>query len=616
MGLALKKRSSPQTRVQMAIQRTVMAPIGGVNARDALANMPETDALVLDNWFPTPSYVQVRNGSQTWANGGALGGSTAIETLAAHNGTNAQSLWAFGGGSIFNVTAQGNVAAAVVSALNSSRWQTANFNAGGGGVLVCVDGADAPLRYDSATQGALELFTTLVGGAGYVNGTYMAVPLTGGAGAGAQATIVVAANTVTSVTITAGGSGYAVGNTLSASNANLGGSGAGFSITVQQVGGWSTTTISGTNTLTGAALEASNLITVTVGQQRCWYVEQNTMNCWYSAVSAFQGVLTLLPLGQVFKKGGYLMQVATWTIDDVDGINDYMAFITSQGEVAIYQGYDPSTIATWSLVGTFNIGLPVGRRCLVKYGSDVLVICSDGLEPLSKMLLTDRTQPDALITDKIRNAIISDVAAYNGNFGWQVIEHPIGSKLILNVPEIVDSTSHQWVMNTVSTSNAWCRFRAWNGMCWEVQNDSLYFGGVGAVYLADVGTTDSGNAITVDGKPAFSYFGTPAEKRFLMARPNFISRCPLHVPPILLNVNFQDVMTPGPSFTQGATAPWNTSPWNTTPWGGQSPVLPINNWLGVNGVGFVACGRITMSLKNIGLQWQSIDYLYEEGGPL
>ena len=619
MAFGLRKRSAPQTRQQLATMKTVMAPVGGVNARDALADMPPTDALVLDNWFPTPSYVQVRNGSQTWASAGSLGSSTPVETLAGYNGTAAQSLWAWGGGSIYNVTAQGNVAAAVVSGLNSSRWQTANFNAGGGGVLVCVDGADSPLRYDAATQGLLELYISLVGGTGYDAGatnTYTNVPLTGGAGTGAQATIVVTLGIVTAVTITTGGSGYVVGNVLSASNTNLGGSGSGFSITVQQVGGWSTTTISGTNTLTGSALAPTALVTVTVGQQRCWYVEQNTMNVWYSAVSAFQGVLTLLPLGQVFKLGGYMMQVATWTIDNVDGINDYMAFITSQGEVAIYQGYDPSTLATWSLVGTFRIGRPVGRRCIVKYGSDVLVICSDGLEPLSKMLLTDRSQPDAVLTDKIRNAIIADVQNYSSNFGWQCIEHPIGSKLLLNVPEIQDSVSHQWVMNTVSTSNAWCRFRNWNAMCMEVQNDSLYFGGVGAVYLADLGTTDSGAAIAVDAKPAFSYFDTPNQKRFLMARPNFVSSSKINVPPLTLNLNFQDVQNSGPSFTQGNTAPWNTSPWNTTPWGGQAPVLPINNWLGVNGVGFAASGRITMSLKNIALQWQSTDYLFEEGGPL
>jgi hypothetical protein len=57
---------------------------------------------------------------------------------------------------------------------------------------------------------------TLVGGTAYTNGTYTATALTGGTGSMAKATIVVAGNTVTTVTITNGGSGYVVGDILSA----------------------------------------------------------------------------------------------------------------------------------------------------------------------------------------------------------------------------------------------------------------------------------------------------------------------------------------------------------------------------------------------------------------
>lgn len=57
---------------------------------------------------------------------------------------------------------------------------------------------------------------TLVGGTAYTNGTYTATALTGGTGSMAKATIVVAGNTVTTVTITNGGSGYVVGDVLSA----------------------------------------------------------------------------------------------------------------------------------------------------------------------------------------------------------------------------------------------------------------------------------------------------------------------------------------------------------------------------------------------------------------
>ena len=83
--------------------------------------------------------------------------------------------------------------------------------------------------------GPLLTLNTLVGGTSYVNATYTAVPLTGGSGTGAKATIVVSGGAVTSVTITTIGNDYVVGNTLSASNTNLGGAGSGFSIKVATI---------------------------------------------------------------------------------------------------------------------------------------------------------------------------------------------------------------------------------------------------------------------------------------------------------------------------------------------------------------------------------------------
>ena len=76
---------------------------------------------------------------------------------------------------------------------------------------------------------------TRVGGSSYTNGTYTNVALTGGSGTGAKATIVVSGGTVTTVTLTAGGDGYAVGDTLSATAASIGGTGSGFSIKVATI---------------------------------------------------------------------------------------------------------------------------------------------------------------------------------------------------------------------------------------------------------------------------------------------------------------------------------------------------------------------------------------------
>jgi len=75
----------------------------------------------------------------------------------------------------------------------------------------------------------------LQGGSGYTNGVYAARNLTGGTGSSATANITVAGNVVTSVVLVNDGSGYKTGDTLSASAASIGGTGAGFAITVTEV---------------------------------------------------------------------------------------------------------------------------------------------------------------------------------------------------------------------------------------------------------------------------------------------------------------------------------------------------------------------------------------------
>jgi len=75
-------------------------------------------------------------------------------------------------------------------------------------------------------------FGSPTGGSLYTNGNYQNVTLTGGNGSGATATVNVVGGAVTSVVLTDGGSFYIVGDVLSASSTDLGGTGSGFSITV------------------------------------------------------------------------------------------------------------------------------------------------------------------------------------------------------------------------------------------------------------------------------------------------------------------------------------------------------------------------------------------------
>lgn len=83
-------------------------------------------------------------------------------------------------------------------------------------------------------QGAITLLTITNAGSGYTNGTYYDVPLNGGNGNSAIATIKVTSGSVASILITSSGALYSVGDILTAP-ATIGSSGINFTCTVSTV---------------------------------------------------------------------------------------------------------------------------------------------------------------------------------------------------------------------------------------------------------------------------------------------------------------------------------------------------------------------------------------------
>lgn len=365
----------------------------------------------------------------------------------------------------------------------------------------------------------------------------------------------------------------------------------------------------GTYTVTG--VNTANCIHINNFKNRVWFIEKNKLSAWYLPVSSIAGAAAELNLNSIFKLGGYLVAMANWTIDNTSGIDDYAAFITSEGECAIYQGTDPTSSTTWSLKGTFRVGKPIGRRCFIKAGADVILLSTDGAFPLSKSLLTDRTQKQAAITDKITNLISGDITAYKDNFGWQAIIYPFGNKLILNVPSAEGVTSHQYVMNMIS--GAWTKFEGWNAFCFEESDDSLYYGGDGTVYKCDTGTDDNGSNIEADCQQSYSYFNQKGViKRFLQARPIFLSDGDIY-PSIRMNVDYEleDTISP-PSFSGTSGSEWDISDWDVSDWGGNDSIF--KNWQSISGVGYAGGIRIRTSTKGISYRWQSTDISFESGG--
>lgn len=93
-----------------------------------------------------------------------------------------------------------------------------------------------PMPATPASTGNIATLGSVTAGSGYTNGTYENVPLTGGTGTGAKATVVIASTVLSTVTMTTAGKDYTVADALSFDASTVGGTGTGASVPVATVG--------------------------------------------------------------------------------------------------------------------------------------------------------------------------------------------------------------------------------------------------------------------------------------------------------------------------------------------------------------------------------------------
>ena len=510
--LAPKRFKRPVAR---AVSASISAPLLGWNARDSLADMDPLDAVILENYFPQGTYIQLRYGYSRHATGIPA----QVETVMAAPLLSSNKLLAAAGTEIYDVTAGGAVGAAVQTGLTNARWQYIDYSNTSGNYVYMVNGADAPRYWDGTT--------------------------------------------------------------------------------------WTNAAITG--------VTPASLIHINAHKSRVWFVEENSLNAWYLPTNALAGAATKFALQGVATRGGYLMAMATWTIDAGYGVDDLAVFVTSVGDVVVYRGTDVASSATWALVGVFEVGAPVGRKCFIKYAGDLLLLCRDGVEPLSGYLQSSRTNPKTALTDRIQQAMSESTTLYGENYGWQMLQFSKENMLFLNVPVQEGNLQEQYVMNTIT--KAWCKFTGWNANCWELFEDNAYFGGNGFVGKAWDTLEDNEGEITADALQAFNYFGSPAiQKRFTMLRPTLQTN---GVPAVLaaLNIDFDLSDNTSPlSFAAVAYAIWSSSLWSGGIWG--SSLVTSRVWQGASGIGYCAGVRLKTTSQGIALRWVATDVVGERGGIL
>lgn len=343
-------------------------------------------------------------------------------------------------------------------------------------------------------------------------------------------------------------------------------------------------------------ISAGDIANVNVHKNRLWFVLSDSTKAAYLAPDSIGGAATEFELGGLMSLGGYLVAMGTWSRDAGDGPDDYAVFVTSRGQVIIYAGTDPNSADTWALIGVFNLGAPLGRRCFTKVGSDLAVITIDGVYPLSNAISFDRGAVERVaITGRIQRAMNDAARQAQNSFGWELVGYPKGTMAILNVPLVENSTQHQFVMNTLT--GAWCRFTNQNANTFAVYNDRLFFGGNdGVVYEADASGSDYLSNFTALMKTSFQYYGQRGvKKRWTMIQP-LITTDGAVVPSIGLDTDFRN----GTALSLTTTVPvssslWNQMVWNLDPWGQNENTLI--DWLSISGLGQNAAINLRVDIQ-------------------
>jgi len=357
-------------------------------------------------------------------------------------------------------------------------------------------------------------------------------------------------------------------------------------------------------------------------QKRLWFVEKDSMRCWYMPPDQITGEAKSFNLGGIFTRGGYIMQIITWTIDDGDGSDDHLLFITSEGQVACYAGIDPSSANSWSLKGVYFAGAPLSNRTAVRYGGDVIMITQFGLVLMSDLLKSTKVNPNQdNIAQKVQQLISLAASEQRHRFGWQTFVYPGANMVMINIP-ISDTTSYQLVMNDIT--KAWSEFIGYNAKCWVLHDQKPYFGNMGRVDQAWSGTTDdnyfsvvdnrdiTGAEIRAEVQSTFSAFDSLGiQKHYKMVRPSILSRGQFNLS-LAVNVDFQfDTPLAPSSYALIKPGVWNEDLWDDAVWDGG--LISYQQWQAVTGIGSFASIRMLLRSSQE-TYWACMDWLYEQGG--
>jgi hypothetical protein len=307
-----------------------------------------------------------------------------------------------------------------------------------------------------------------------------------------------------------------------------------------------------------------NLTYVWKYRGRYFFIEGGTMNAWCLPTNAFQGQLEYIPLAGAATKGGKLLCGFTWSLDAGDGIDDKCVFMTDQGELLIFTGSDPTTVANWRQEGRYQTSIPIGMNGHIAVGGDVLIITVDGIIPISASITKDSGQLELAAITRAIKPMWRDMVNQRRTWPWTMQKWDEYGGMFVTWP---GGTPGAWYCAVVNiATGAWARFVGWDAMCFGRIGVNMFFGTqTGQIMQADRTGYDNGmsySATMVGGWEMFNSQSMTIVWR--QSRASFVARSGEPFQPQLSATTDYVIVIPQPpqaGFDPGVLDVWDQGLW-------------------------------------------------------
>lgn len=596
----------------------IPAPMGGINTVDAGAAMPPEDCIYLFNMIASEYGLRSRLGYREWCTNltGALDSSVRSVlafTGSAKSGAN-DKLFACTETGIWDVTSSsssptqlvtfpiqvGDVGYGVACVMATAAGRFLLYCDEANGLYVWSETAGSWSKISVGTRQAWAANTAYIIGNQVVNGGNVYVCDQNGTSAGSGGPTTTGTNIVDNST------------------------------RWDYVGSVSTTAIgpSLADQNLGYTADPTNFVFATVWKNRVWFVERDTSRGWYLDINSIYGVATSFDFGPKMRAGGPLVGLYNWSYDGGGGLDTLLVGISGAGDVVIYQGTDPSSISTFGLKGCWSLGaVPYGRRIATDHGGDLLAASAIGIIPLSKLVVSGRTEDQSLYaTGKISNLFNQLATSRRARQGWALHIHPSDNTLLVTIPgENVGGNTEQLVMSLGRKS--WGRYRdlpilsgaTWAGEFWFGTADGRVCRNIDYVDNVLLSDPNSYSAVEWSVLTAFNNLGNAKQKQVKLIRPSVLSGVAAPTPGALVawvqataRYNY-NLIEPTAPVAQHSSSGWNFDLWDNATFGADySASQPLTGAAGMGREVAIAVRGTAVSRTILA----GIDVLFELGGEL